>query len=62
MAQDANTRCPYTQQEMKNPVTNKHCNHNYDRDGIMELIKTRGPRAKLVSHKKYRFYLSKGAS
>ncbi|XP_041361325.1 E3 SUMO-protein ligase NSE2-like [Gigantopelta aegis] len=40
------TKCPYTGQDMVHPVTNRHCGHNYDRDGINEYIKRRGKRAK----------------
>ena len=44
--QEVNTKCPYTGQEMTNPVKNKLCGHSYDRDGIMALIKNRKGRAK----------------
>ena len=43
-----NTKCPYTGKEMKDPVRNKHCNHNYDREGANQLIRARGARAKYV--------------
>ncbi|XP_055997156.1 E3 SUMO-protein ligase NSE2-like [Ostrea edulis] len=43
---DINTRCPYTGKDMVNPVTNKHCEHNYDREGILHYIKTKKNRAK----------------
>ena len=46
--QEIVTKCPYTGQEMVQPVRNKICNHNYDRNGIQELIKNRGRRAKYV--------------
>jgi len=42
----ATTRCPYTGQEMVNPVTNKRCGHSYDFDGIKEFIKHKGLRAR----------------
>ncbi len=45
---EVNLKCPYTGMEMKNPVTNIHCKHNYDREGIMQFIKQRGRRAKYV--------------
>lgn len=44
--QELNTRCPYTGQEMKNPVRNKICSHTYDKDGILNYMKQRGKRAK----------------
>eukprot|EP00105_Crassostrea_gigas_P009268 XP_011424153.1 PREDICTED: E3 SUMO-protein ligase NSE2 [Crassostrea gigas] len=43
---DVNTRCPYTGKDMVNPVTNKHCKHNYDRDGIYYYIKIKKNKAK----------------
>ena len=42
------TRCPYTGQDMTHPVRNKHCGHNYDRDGIGQYVKCRGKRARFV--------------
>lgn len=36
-----NFRCPYTGKEMVNPVRNIHCNHNYEKDGILHYIKHR---------------------
>ncbi|XP_026149651.1 E3 SUMO-protein ligase NSE2 [Mastacembelus armatus] len=33
--------CPLTQVEMVNPVKNKKCNHHYDEEAIVTLIKTR---------------------
>ncbi|KAF7659553.1 hypothetical protein LDENG_00296820 [Lucifuga dentata] len=36
-----NFTCPLTQVEMLNPVKNKKCNHNYDKEAIVGLIKTR---------------------
>lgn len=51
MVAEVNTRCPYTGKEMVHPVTNKHCKHNYDREGILQFIKSRGIRAK------YDFYI-----
>ncbi|KAL5013466.1 hypothetical protein ScPMuIL_007736 [Solemya velum] len=44
--QEVNTRCPYTGKEMKIPVRNKICNHNYDKDGIQQYMKNRGRKAK----------------
>lgn len=41
-----NIRCPITQQIMKYPMKNIHCNHCYDRQGIEDLIKHRGDKAK----------------
>ncbi|XP_053377926.1 uncharacterized protein LOC123528457 isoform X1 [Mercenaria mercenaria] len=41
-----NTRCPYTGMEMVYPVRNKHCGHNYDKDGIQQYIKQRKKKAK----------------
>jgi SUMO ligase MMS21 Smc5/6 complex component len=43
---ETSTKCPYTGQEMKHPMRNKHCGHNYDRDGIKDLLHHRGNRAK----------------
>ncbi|XP_061183216.1 E3 SUMO-protein ligase NSE2-like [Saccostrea echinata] len=43
---DINTRCPYTGKDMVNPVKNRHCEHNYDREGILHYIKTKKNRAK----------------
>jgi SUMO ligase MMS21 Smc5/6 complex component len=40
------TKCPYTGQEMVNPVRNKYCKHNYELDGILALIGHRGDRAR----------------
>lgn len=36
-----NPTCPLTQVEMVNPVKNKKCNHHYDEEAILGLIKTR---------------------
>ncbi|XP_073703254.1 E3 SUMO-protein ligase NSE2 [Garra rufa] len=36
-----NFTCPLTQVEMVNPVKNKKCNHYYDREAILEMIKAR---------------------
>jgi len=41
-----NTRCPYTGQEMVDPVKNTHCGHSYERSGILTLISHRGQRAR----------------
>lgn len=43
---DVNIKCPYTGKPMKNPVYNIHCKHNYDKEGIMEMIGLRKGRAK----------------
>lgn len=36
-----NFTCPLTQVEMINPVKNKKCNHHYDQEAILNLIKNR---------------------
>nr|XP_040020405.1 E3 SUMO-protein ligase NSE2 isoform X1 [Gasterosteus aculeatus aculeatus] len=36
-----NFTCPLTQVEMVKPMKNKKCNHHYDEDAIMSLIKTK---------------------
>lgn len=36
-----NFTCPLTQVEMVNPVKNKKCNHYYDEEAILNLIKNR---------------------
>lgn len=36
-----NFTCPLTQVEMVNPMKNKKCNHQYDEDAILNLIKKR---------------------
>lgn len=36
-----NFTCPLTQVEMVNPMKNKKCNHHYDEEAILSLIKTR---------------------
>ncbi|XP_059195641.1 E3 SUMO-protein ligase NSE2 [Centropristis striata] len=36
-----NFTCPLTQVEMVNPMKNKKCNHHYDQEAILGLIKTR---------------------
>lgn len=41
-----NTKCPYTGQEMVDPVRNKICKHTYDKVGILEYIKRRGKKAR----------------
>nr|KAG5697648.1 hypothetical protein BaRGS_011197 [Batillaria attramentaria] len=43
--ENMNTKCPYTLQEMVNPVRNKICKHSYDKTGIMEYLKKRGKKA-----------------
>ncbi|XP_013384994.1 E3 SUMO-protein ligase NSE2-like [Lingula anatina] len=40
------TKCPYTGQEMINPMRNKLCDHRYDRAAVEEMLKKRGSRAK----------------
>lgn len=42
----ASVKCPYTGQEMVNPVKNKHCGHSYDLDGILEFIKNKKKKAR----------------
>ncbi|XP_015804660.3 E3 SUMO-protein ligase NSE2 [Nothobranchius furzeri] len=41
-----NFTCPLTQVEMENPVKNKKCNHHYDKNAILGLIKTRNSQKK----------------
>ncbi|KAL7393691.1 hypothetical protein ABVT39_014518 [Epinephelus coioides] len=36
-----NFTCPVTQVEMVNPMKNKKCNHHYDEEAILGLMKTR---------------------
>lgn len=36
-----NVICPLTQVEMVKPVKNKKCNHHYDEEAILNLLKTR---------------------
>lgn len=36
-----NFTCPLTQVEMVNPVKNKKCNHYYDKEAILNLVKTK---------------------
>ncbi|XP_007548033.1 E3 SUMO-protein ligase NSE2 [Poecilia formosa] len=36
-----NFTCPLTQVEMVNPMKNKKCNHHYDEEAILSLIKTK---------------------
>lgn len=36
-----NFTCPLTQVEMVNPMKNKKCNHHYDEEAILGLIKTK---------------------
>lgn len=45
---EINTKCPVTQQEMKNPVRNRHCHHYYDLSGALELIRNR-PQVRFVN-------------
>ncbi|KAG9339380.1 hypothetical protein JZ751_023773 [Albula glossodonta] len=33
--------CPLTQVEMVNPVKNKKCNHRYDHDAVLAMIRNR---------------------
>lgn len=40
-----NTQCVYTGMEMVHPVRNKHCGHNYDKEGIQQYIKRRKEKA-----------------
>ena len=46
--QEVNTMCPFTRKEMSNPVTNQICRHSYEKEGILQHIKSRGKRAKYV--------------
>ena len=39
VAETLTTKCPYTQQIMTDPVQNKHCNHNYERKAVAQIIK-----------------------
>ncbi|CAD5116318.1 DgyrCDS5222 [Dimorphilus gyrociliatus] len=39
------TICPYSQQEMENPVKNKICGHSYEKSAIAEYIKAKRQRA-----------------
>ncbi|KAK2158217.1 hypothetical protein LSH36_174g01009 [Paralvinella palmiformis] len=41
MVQEVATKCPYTGKEMRDPVKNIHCKHNYDREGITAAMKLR---------------------
>ncbi len=36
--QEVGTKCPYTQKEMDEPMRNIHCNHNYEKQAIIEFI------------------------
>ena len=47
--QEVVTKCPYTGKEMRDPVRNIHCNHNYDRDGITEAMKLRKGKTRYVT-------------
>ncbi|XP_042321740.1 E3 SUMO-protein ligase NSE2 [Sceloporus undulatus] len=38
--------CPITQEEMRKPVKNKICGHTYEKDAILELIRTKEQRKK----------------
>ncbi|XP_010891061.1 E3 SUMO-protein ligase NSE2 isoform X1 [Esox lucius] len=38
---DVNFTCPLTQVDMVNPMKNKKCNHHYDQDAILEMIRNR---------------------
>lgn len=46
--QELGIKCPYTQQVMKNPVMNKKCRHNYEKDAIFEFIALKKGNARLV--------------
>ncbi len=35
------TKCPITKREMVDPVTNKYCQHTYDRTAIMQMMENR---------------------
>jgi len=43
-----NIRCPITQQVMRHPMKNQICSHCYDRQGVEDLIKNRGDKARWV--------------
>ncbi|KAJ8290977.1 hypothetical protein GJAV_G00019870 [Gymnothorax javanicus] len=45
----SNFTCPLTQEEMKNPAKNKKCNHHYDYDAALGMI-----RSKHSQRKKFR--------
>ncbi|XP_022101466.1 E3 SUMO-protein ligase NSE2-like [Acanthaster planci] len=38
---EVTTVCPITRCEMTDPVTNRHCQHNYERAAIMQIVKNR---------------------
>lgn len=38
---EVGTKCPFTQQEMTNPVRNTICEHHYEKRGIDELLSKR---------------------
>ena len=44
--QSINLKCPVTGKEMTDPVKNKHCTHNYERTGIIQLMQQRKGKAK----------------
>ena len=46
MSEKLSIKCPITQQVMQRPVKNKHCGHCYDRQGVEEIIKFRGEKAR----------------
>lgn len=37
-SEEVGYKCPYTQKVMKEPVKNKHCGHNYEREAIQMFI------------------------
>ncbi|KAK7091441.1 E3 SUMO-protein ligase NSE2-like isoform X2 [Littorina saxatilis] len=43
--EQVNTRCPYTGQEMVDPVRNVICKHAYDKTGITHYVTKRGKKA-----------------
>ena len=50
MVQEVATKCPYTGKEMRDPVKNIHCKHNYDREGITAAMKLRKGKTRCVKN------------
>ena len=38
---EVSTVCPVSMVEMTDPVSNRHCHHNYERAAIMQIVKNR---------------------
>ncbi|XP_071804150.1 E3 SUMO-protein ligase NSE2-like [Asterias amurensis] len=38
---EVSTKCPITKCEMVDPVTNKHCQHTYEKTAIMQMLRNR---------------------